>query len=944
MVTGNPTSTDYWSMNGTYQGRGLNRQTSFASFTLEYNGSDWDDTQSTGVDNATATSNTSTGNGSFSRKDDDGVVVSGAMGSSSGFSTGNVLTIGYESFNGQVSKDEMHSANTVDISSLVTSDGEGNKTTITNSSINNPTYNSTNDTTTVIKKDGSATISRHSLSVDAVDRLFGVTTARTTQEWDRVDASEHNYDYFRDGSWQSHDSDAQGAVVDNQGTATRKVAMRQNVDRHAFGNKISVSVDGGTEQISETSEVVGTGDGFVKFNTVYTDHHEETIEAIPATENEPGRSGQWKLRNEWGHSNVEDTYDYTENRSQNYGTGVDTGYITNEVAGIKDIVNWRHVAAKFDDKPQDDYDITALVLDDVDPDEPTSYSELIDHAGYSPRKFTYGSGGAGSRPTKIVIVSASGGEPTEGPTTLQEKFGQVSESVGQAIGEAAIATSQWVLDKIGSVANAIASSATAGINEAEEEAKAASEEAPSAANPPTHLPNGYDYPPLPSSLSASIFGFLGGTAFGVNHDSYGVTVLNQWKGFFYLAPKEMIEGLIEAGAHPIKTLQSLKELAVRLGTDPKTLWDAIVEEVKTKASTPQGQGQLAFGIVTTLLTGGAGATKNISKTGKLAKLLDKSPSGIFSKLDDAIADANKWIRCFSRNTLVSTETGLRPIGAVTAGDRVHSYDFSRGCWALRIVTDRIDNLYSGPVITIFAAESEIETTVYHPFWVVEGRDFEDRSVPRELSAGEDQGQTLQGRWVNSHELRVGDVIVGQSGQQHRIDSITQRYEESFPVTNLTIGEYHNFAVGTNSILVHNTSICDNTISDVRSGKLSRDDFIKNAKADGKSDADIAIALGKIDDPTWKPIAAKGRPYTPSSPHSPPNRRHNLGSINQKTRAHGDTNTVIMPEVDVAADVAAINAGKGIRTANQQVHINGRIYGYHPDTGRLFPISGKGSSN
>ena len=109
--TGNPTSTDYWSMNGTYQGRGLNRQTSFASFTLEYNGSDWDDTQITGVDNASATSNTSTGNGSFSRKDDDGVVVSGAMGSSSGFSTGNVLTIGYESYNGQVSKDEYHSAN-----------------------------------------------------------------------------------------------------------------------------------------------------------------------------------------------------------------------------------------------------------------------------------------------------------------------------------------------------------------------------------------------------------------------------------------------------------------------------------------------------------------------------------------------------------------------------------------------------------------------------------------------------------------------------------------------------------------------------------------------------------------------------------------------------------------------------------------------------------------
>lgn len=52
----------------------------------------------------------------------------------------------------------------------------------------------------------------------------------------------------------------------------------------------------------------------------------------------------------------------------------------------------------------------------------------------------------------------------------------------------------------------------------------------------------------------------------------------------------------------------------------------------------------------------------------------------------------------------------------------------------------------------------VRTTVYHPFWVLSGRDLTERSAPRELKAHESEGQSLPGRWVNSHELRAGDMI------------------------------------------------------------------------------------------------------------------------------------------------------------------------------------------
>lgn len=91
--------------------------------------------------------------------------------------------------------------------------------------------------------------------------------------------------------------------------------------------------------------------------------------------------------------------------------------------------------------------------------------------------------------------------------------------------------------------------------------------------------------------------------------------------------------------------------------------------------------------------------------------------------------------------------------------------------------------------------------------MLNGRDLAERSTPRELEEREDQGFTLPGRWVNSHELRCGDVLVGQDGSTRTVLKVDSEFVSAFLVHNLTIDGHHTFAVGPDAVLVHNTGGC-----------------------------------------------------------------------------------------------------------------------------------------
>jgi len=69
----------------------------------------------------------------------------------------------------------------------------------------------------------------------------------------------------------------------------------------------------------------------------------------------------------------------------------------------------------------------------------------------------------------------------------------------------------------------------------------------------------------------------------------------------------------------------------------------------------------------------------------------------------------------------------------------------------------------------------------------------------------------------------------------------------------------------------------------------------------------------------------------------PSPRHYATRIKQTTVAK-EVNTVISPDVDVAADVKAIRAGKAIRVAGGYI-VNNRTYGVIAD--ELYPVSGEG---
>jgi hypothetical protein len=150
--------------------------------------------------------------------------------------------------------------------------------------------------------------------------------------------------------------------------------------------------------------------------------------------------------------------------------------------------------------------------------------------------------------------------------------------------------------------------------------------------------------------------------------------------------------------------------------------------------------------------------------------------------------------------------------------------------------------------------------------VIEGRDLQERSKPRELREHEDEGHSLPGRWVNSHELRAGDCIITRSGTRALITEIRQRFDDAFPVSNLSIIGHHNYAVGDVGVLVHNTSICDDAIAvakrDLSAGKSideiqdNLNQMVKNGKHTQK---EVDEALAKILDPNWKPSSQKG-PY------------------------------------------------------------------------------------
>jgi len=155
------------------------------------------------------------------------------------------------------------------------------------------------------------------------------------------------------------------------------------------------------------------------------------------------------------------------------------------------------------------------------------------------------------------------------------------------------------------------------------------------------------------------------------------------------------------------------------------------------------------------------------------------------------------------------------------GDLVYSYDTITGEVSQQEVTAvfvlESDHINYLTILDEQGREQVIETTDSHPFWVVTDKPDLSRAA-REfvLENGtiiyhENIGSGLNGFWVESKDLREGDVFIGASGELSTLIAVERVvFPDGIKVYNFTVDGNHNYFViakcdefGQTCILVHN---------------------------------------------------------------------------------------------------------------------------------------------
>lgn len=138
---------------------------------------------------------------------------------------------------------------------------------------------------------------------------------------------------------------------------------------------------------------------------------------------------------------------------------------------------------------------------------------------------------------------------------------------------------------------------------------------------------------------------------------------------------------------------------------------------------------------------------------------------------------------FAEGTLVSTPEGLVPIEQIEIGDFVYSYDEKTG----EVVAEEVIHLISGEkeheIISFFVdGGEELRATDGHPFYTTSG----------------------DVRWLQAKDLGVGDFLVNLNGDELPIVGLKSEVSAE-KVYNLTVANTHNYYVGQENLLAHNST-------------------------------------------------------------------------------------------------------------------------------------------
>ncbi len=255
---------------------------------------------------------------------------------------------------------------------------------------------------------------------------------------------------------------------------------------------------------------------------------------------------------------------------------------------------------------------------------------------------------------------------------------------------------------------------------------------------------------------------------------------------------------LEVGAASLGTLAAIGAAEGIAGGLAEVCFEASLE-----GRAPTGT-ELAIAV---LVGGGIGAV-SLGVGGVMAsRAARKAANETTEKASRQLAEEvieDQW--CFTGDTLVATCGGRIPIREVRVGTEIRAFDFDRGEWTCTRVLRTQTRSYRGPLIRVYAGDSEIEVTPFHPFWVVAGSSLAERPGAAQLAMGEDEGRSVEGRWIDSHDLSVGDKVQTADGVV-TIAKLEQVADAEVSVCSLTADTIHSFAVGEDGLLAHNESWC-----------------------------------------------------------------------------------------------------------------------------------------
>ena len=157
--------------------------------------------------------------------------------------------------------------------------------------------------------------------------------------------------------------------------------------------------------------------------------------------------------------------------------------------------------------------------------------------------------------------------------------------------------------------------------------------------------------------------------------------------------------------------------------------------------------------------------------------------------------------CFPAGVEVLTEGGAVPIEKIQPGIMIVSYDFENSGWARGKVSRLISRQYKGDLISIDCGGISLRATGNHPFFVLEGEGLNSRPAPPDIPDDENVS-FLQGRWVEARDLKPGDLLECADSVGLKITGLSIS-ETNTTVYNLAVEGYHNYAVCSEGILVHN---------------------------------------------------------------------------------------------------------------------------------------------